>query len=702
MCNKCNGNCNSCNCTCITPDCACKVFISTDCVTLSEDLTCSNIMKGQTETEVLKQLDAYICERFETVENFFQIVNVGGGSEIYKGISAVGKKELRTLVDSNLINLVQDTNTITISVDEAALSALIPIPLTPPLEKINEGNGDGIIIRGRTAANYGNIGSKAVDLSDSFGVSSTRGATGAYSFAANDSTTASNYGSVAFGIETVSSGEGSFASGGESIASGLNAVAIGREAEASGSTSFASGSTTIASGQSSNATNERTSAQGDFSSAQGYNSDALGKYSFAGGQENTAVSYGETSIGYFGTQNFSENPTSIVATDRLFNIGNGTNNFLRSNAFTILKNGLATLPSVTNSLITAGSPKSIVTREYLEANLPTSLVPPLETITVGTGSGIIIRGRNEANYGDIGLGAIDLSNGTIPSSTFGATGSYSVVSGGTNGTASGSYSAVTGGQGNKAVGDNSTVSGAGNTANAMCEWVGGSFSTAPAGDPSLFVSTDRIFNVGNGQSIGFLSDAFTIIRNGLATLPSVTNALIEAASGKAIVTKEYLTSTISGAISAIPSPDGSETKVQAGTNTTVTGTGTAANPYIINSTESGGGTAARYTPVVTLGVNTTAPLVTSHTYTRIGSAVTVAGTVNVSILTSGDASTFYISLPVNRATSGNFIVGFGSLGISQEHVTVSTSDTATAMISFTSINSSNVNATYSFTYLTTD
>ena len=31
-------------------------------------------------------------------------------------------------------------------------------------------------------------------------------------------------------------------------------------------------------------------------------------------------------------------------------------------------------------------------------------------------------------------------------------------------------------------------------------------------------------------------------------------------------------------------PDGSETKVTAGTNTSVTGTGTIATPYVINST----------------------------------------------------------------------------------------------------------------------
>ena len=63
-----------------------------------------------------------------------------------------------------------------------------------------------------------------------------------------------------------------------------------------------------------------------------------------------------------------------------------------------------------------------------------------------------------------------------------------------------------------------------------------------------------MFNVGNGSvhaatGVVTRSDAFTILRNGLATLPSVTNALISAASGKAVVTKEYLQSALSTPVS---------------------------------------------------------------------------------------------------------------------------------------------------------
>lgn len=100
--------CNPCSQTtpCTEPNCACPVIISSDCVNnVTEDLTCSNIVKGQTLTEVLVQLDAFICEKFGSLANFFTIINVGSGIDIYKGDTLTGKKQLRTLVDSSLINI---------------------------------------------------------------------------------------------------------------------------------------------------------------------------------------------------------------------------------------------------------------------------------------------------------------------------------------------------------------------------------------------------------------------------------------------------------------------------------------------------------------------------------------------------------------------------------------------------------------------
>ena len=116
------------------------------------------------------------------------------------------------------------------------------------------------------------------------------------------------------------------------------------------------------------------------------------------------------------------------------------------------------------------------------------------------------------------------------------------VGGGNSNTADGEESTVSGGFSNIAAGNSSTVSGGlSNTAYSYGEWTGGLFGTIyNPGSKSVFIDTDRIFNVGNGSAAGVArSDAFTILKNGLATLPSATNLLIAGGGSKAIVTKEY-------------------------------------------------------------------------------------------------------------------------------------------------------------------
>lgn len=138
-----------------------------------------------------------------------------------------------------------------------------------------------------------------------------------------------------------------------------------------------------------------------------------------------------------------------------------------------------------------------------------------------------------------------------------SSGENSCVIGGNNNVSQGINSVVLAGNFNKTIGqdatvcsgsyntadgNNSTVSnGVGNTACSYGEWVGGLFSTnyLPLSTTG-FVGTDRVFNIGNGSSASNRSDAFSIKKNGLATLPSVTNLLIAEGSSKAIVTKEYI------------------------------------------------------------------------------------------------------------------------------------------------------------------
>lgn len=253
---------------------------------------------------------------------------------------------------------------------------LVPKGETPPLQRINEGSGEGIIIRGRTAANYGNVGLNAVDLSFSDSASSVFGATEELSFATGQNNIASGYAASASGIETVSSGTGSHSEGVETISSGYSSHAEGVSTKATANSAHAQGSFTEANAPSSHAGGETCIANGN--------------YSFSSGIRNTASTYAETHLGHWGTTVIGST-TTIVATDRLFNLGNGTDNGNRSNALTILKNGLATLPSVTNALITAeATGKAIVTKEYLSSvvNGSETKINPGTNITI-TGNGTV-------------------------------------------------------------------------------------------------------------------------------------------------------------------------------------------------------------------------------------------------------------------------------------------------------------------------
>lgn len=123
-----------------------------------------------------------------------------------------------------------------------------------------------------------------------------------------------------------------------------------------------------------------------------------------------------------------------------------------------------------------------------------------------------------------------------------ASGLNASIGGGNLNSASGKYSSVSGGGSNSAAGDYATISGGGfNFAPSFGEWSGGMYGTIyNASSTITSVPSDRIFNVGNGTGLDTRSDALTILKSGLATLPSVTNTLIAEGSDKSIVTKEYL------------------------------------------------------------------------------------------------------------------------------------------------------------------
>ena len=251
----------------------------------------------------------------------------------------------------------------------------------------------------------------------------------------------------------------------------------------------------------------------------------------AGGTSNFATGEGATIVG--GIANKALGSTSTVS-------GGNTNTV-----------------SGTSSTIVGGS-TNIADKDFA------TISGGLNNKACGIGSTVAGGVRNEAcgDYATIAGGTDNKATtaaSTVAGGTFNsATGINSVISGGyLNSTAglnatvaggsinsaSGKTASVSGGESNVASGDFSTVSGGGfNFAPSYGEWVGGMYGTIPSlvGSAFSIVDTDRAFNVGNGTGLGTRSDAFTILKNGLATLPSVNNTLISSGSDKSIVTKEYL------------------------------------------------------------------------------------------------------------------------------------------------------------------
>jgi hypothetical protein len=178
-------------------------------------------------------------------------------------------------------------------------------------EAITEGVNTGLRIIGRNPDNYGNIGNNAVDASISLLSSTTRGATGQSSFASGTLTTASNTAATAMGSSTTARGASSFTANSGTDAVGTAATALNLSTFASGAWSLAVNDNTISSGIA----------------------------SFSAGSNTQAYSFAETSLGLWQTVYIQSQAGAWEALDRVFNVGNGTDNLNRRDAFTILKNG---------------------------------------------------------------------------------------------------------------------------------------------------------------------------------------------------------------------------------------------------------------------------------------------------------------------------------------------------------------------------
>jgi len=165
------------------------------------------------------------------------------------------------------------------------------------------------------------------------------GTVGNYSTAEGNGTEASSFASHAEGGETTASGGCSHAEGYDTTASGADSHAEGYNTTASGNWSHTEGQLTVASdegahaeGLRATASGENSHAEGSVTTASGFDAHAQnggtvasGDYSHAGGDSTIAGYDSQTTIG-----RYNDNQSTTA-----FEIGNGTADNARSNAFTV-------------------------------------------------------------------------------------------------------------------------------------------------------------------------------------------------------------------------------------------------------------------------------------------------------------------------------------------------------------------------------
>ncbi|MAX51594.1 MAG: hypothetical protein CMH22_06400, partial [Methylophaga sp.] len=115
-----------CGCTENQPCGECKHKHSTICI-LHEGvrLTTIDTYKGENLESILDKIDALFKQLNDAVFAGSSYLNVGGGSEVFSKVNAQSKAEFRTLVGGVGISLVQNLETIGISINEAYINNLI-------------------------------------------------------------------------------------------------------------------------------------------------------------------------------------------------------------------------------------------------------------------------------------------------------------------------------------------------------------------------------------------------------------------------------------------------------------------------------------------------------------------------------------------------------------------------------------------------
>ena len=306
--------------------------------------------------------------------------------------------------------------------------------------------------------------------------SPTNTATGNYSIAMGNNTTASDFGSTAMGFGSTASGSRSTAMGSYTIASGDYSTTMGNQ--------------TIASGELSTAMGDETIAEGSFSTAMGRRTKASDYGSLVMGQHNLLGS------------TVTSSATQPSGTNTAFVIGNGANESDKSDAFSVLFDGTTNVAgSITaTSFIGDGSlltnlPTSIWT---LDSN-GTGLYSPTNT---ATGNYSTAMGKNTVASGNIST-AIGFETNAI--------GNRSIAMGSKT-TASGNLSTV--------IGRQTIASDYGSLVTGQYNLLGSTVTTSA----TKAAGSNTAFVIGNGVSKK-RSDAFSVLFDGTTTIAGNVTAI---------------------------------------------------------------------------------------------------------------------------------------------------------------------------------
>ena len=275
-----------------------------------------------------------------------------------------------------------------------------------------------------------------------------------------------------------------------SVAFGNNTMAKGQRSAAFGDQTKATGNNSFSSGEESSATARNATSFGFATQANSYSGTAIGSHNVGGG-----------------------NATAWVLTDPLFEIGNGTS-LSKSNAITVLKNGRTGINTSTPNAILHVNGNGPGGGNVLFAgtvkNEEDASAPP------DNGPGTFMRWYPDKAAFRAGYVIADewgKNNTGLYSTAFG----HSTIAKGRYSVAFGFFSRALGnlslsaGQGTEAEGDYSASFGLSTNATSYASSAIGR-SNVGGGNPKEWISTDPIFEIGNGS--GQPSNAFTVLKNG--------------------------------------------------------------------------------------------------------------------------------------------------------------------------------------------